>query len=118
MTDRLPPDFITTTANSIDGYKVVRNLGVVRGITVRSRSVIGNVGVAFQRIFGGDITLLTEMCEHARADAFDIAIRHARDLGANAIVAVRYDATEIMAGVSEVLCDGTAVRIAEDRSAS
>ena len=118
MADRLPPDFLTTTANSLDGFRVTRTLGVVRGITVRSRSVVGNIGVKFQQFFGGDITLLTSMCEQARADAFAIAIDHARTLGANAIIAIRYDATEIMAGVSEVLCYGTAVRIAEDRSAS
>jgi uncharacterized protein YbjQ (UPF0145 family) len=107
------PDFITTTANGLDGYRVVRTLGVVRGITVRSRSVIGAIGVGVQRFFGGNITLLQTMCEDARADAFAIAIDHAKALGANALIAVRYDATEIMSGVTEVLCYGTAVRIAE-----
>jgi uncharacterized protein YbjQ (UPF0145 family) len=114
MPDRLPPDFLTTTANSLEGFHVTRTLGVVRGITVRSRSVIGNVGVKFQQFFGGDITLLTSMCEQARADAFSIAIDHAQSLGANAIIAIRYDATEVMAGVSEVLCYGTAVRVVEE----
>jgi len=114
LPDRLPPDFLTTTSNLLDGYRVTRTLGVVRGITVRSRSVVGNIGVKFQQIFGGNITLLTSMCEQARADAFSIAIDHARTLGANALIAVRYDATEIMAGVSEVLCYGTAVRVVEE----
>lgn len=116
MPNRLPPDFLTTTANMIDGYRITRTFGVVRGITVRSRSVVGQVGVAFQRIFGGDITLLTELCENARADAFAIAVEHANGLGANAMVAVRYDATEIMAGVTEVLCYGTAVRVAPEKT--
>ena len=115
MPDRLPPEFLTTTANTLDGYRVTRTLGVVRGITVRSRSVVGNIGVKFQQIFGGDITLLRTMCEQARADAFATAIDHAQSLGGNAMIAIRYDATEIMSGVSEVLCYGTAVRVAEDR---
>jgi uncharacterized protein YbjQ (UPF0145 family) len=117
MPERLPPEFLTTTANSLDGYRVTRTLGVVRGITVRSRSVLGNIGVKFQQFFGGDITLLQSMCEQARADAFAIAIDHARTLGGNAIIAIRYDATEIMAGVSEVLCYGTAVRVVEEKGA-
>lgn len=105
-------DFTATTANTIDGYDVVDNLGIVRGIIVRSRSVVGRIGVGIQTIFGGNITLLSEMCEHARADAYDTAIQHAKALGANALIAVRYDATEIMSGVTEVLCYGTAVRVA------
>jgi uncharacterized protein YbjQ (UPF0145 family) len=117
MPERLPPEFLTTTANALDGYRITRTLGVVRGITVRSRSVIGNIGVKFQQFFGGDITLLQSMCEQARADAFAIAIDHARTLGGNAIIAIRYDATEIMAGVSEVLCYGTAVRVVEEKTA-
>lgn len=116
MADRLPPDFLTTTANVLDGYRITRTLGVVRGITVRSRSVIGQIGVGFQRFFGGDITLLVELCENARADAFAIAVEHANALGANAMVAVRYDATEVMSGVTEVLCYGTAVRVAPEKS--
>lgn len=112
---RQAPEFLTTTANSLEGYRITRTLGVVRGITVRSRSVIGNVGVKFQQIFGGNITLLTSMCEQARADAYSIAIEHALSLGANALIAIRYDATELMSGVSEVLCYGTAVRVAEER---
>lgn len=105
-------DFTATTANSLDGFDVVETLGVVRGIVVRSRSVIGRIGVGIQTIFGGNITLLTDMCERARADAFQTAVAHAQTLGANALVAVRYDATEIMSGVTEVLCYGTAVRVA------
>lgn len=106
------PDFTSTTANNIDGYEVVQTFGVVRGIVVRSRSVIGRIGVGFQTIFGGNITLLTDMCDRARGDAFATTVEHARALGANALIAVRYDATEIMSGITEVLCYGTAVRVA------
>ena len=105
-------DFTATTANSIDGYDVVETLGVVRGIIVRSRSVIGRIGVGIQTFFGGNITLLTDMCDRARGDAFQTTVQHAQSLGANALIAVRYDATEIMPGVTEVLCYGTAVRVA------
>ena len=98
-----------TTAFGIEGYRVARNLGLVRGIIVRSRSVVGNFGASVQRIFGGNITLYTDMCEHAREDAFRILLQHAGVIGANAVIGVRYDATEIMPGVSEVLCYGTAV---------
>ncbi|HMC56022.1 MAG TPA: YbjQ family protein [Gemmatimonadaceae bacterium] len=104
-------DFITTTENQLAEYEVVARLGVVRGITVRSRSVFGSFGAKIQQVFGGEISLLTDLCEQTRADAFSLAIEHARTLGANALVAIRYDATEIMAGVSEVLCYGTAVRL-------
>jgi uncharacterized protein YbjQ (UPF0145 family) len=108
----LPPaEFMTTTANFLDGYRIVRTYGVVRGITVRSRSVFGTLGAALQQLRGGEVSLLTELCERTRHDAFSLAIEHARELGANALVALRYDATEIMAGVSEVLCYGTAVKI-------
>jgi uncharacterized protein YbjQ (UPF0145 family) len=99
----------TTTAFTFDGTRIVRNLGVVRGITVRSRSVIGNVGASLQRVVGGNITLYTEMCEHARGEAFHLMLQHAAAMGANAVVGVRYDATEVTSGVSEVLCYGTAV---------
>jgi uncharacterized protein YbjQ (UPF0145 family) len=99
----------TTTAFTIDGTRIARNLGVVRGITVRSRSVIGKVGASFQQLVGGNITLYTEMCEHARGEAFHLMLQHAAAVGANAVVGVRYDATEVTAGVSEVLCYGTAV---------
>ena len=111
-------DFITTTENQLPEYDVVARLGVVRGITVRSRSVFGTFGAKFQQFFGGEISLLTDLCEQTRAEAFSIAIEHARALGANALVAIRYDATEIMSGVSEVLCYGTAVRLAADRDMS
>jgi uncharacterized protein YbjQ (UPF0145 family) len=101
----------TTTAFDFPGYRTVRTLGVVRGITVRSRSVIGRIGVGLQAIFGGNITLLVNLCEQARADAFQIMISHGAELGGNAIIGLRYDATELMPGVSEVLCYGTAVII-------
>ena len=100
---------LVTTALELPGYRIVRNLGVVRGITVRSRSIIGKFGAALQTIVGGNISILTELCERTRHDAFALAIEHARELGANALVALRYDATEIMAGVTEVLCYGSAV---------
>jgi len=105
-------DFITTTANGVDGYEVTQTFGVVRGIVVRSRSVLGRIGVKFQTFFGGDISLLTDSCERARADAFAAATAHCVAMGGNAMLAVRYDATEIMDGVTEVLCYGTAVRLA------
>jgi uncharacterized protein YbjQ (UPF0145 family) len=109
------PEFMTTTANFLDGYRTVRTFGVGRGITVRSRSVFGTIGAAFQQLRGGEVSLLTELCERTRHDAFSLAIEHARDLGANALIALRYDATEIMSGVSEVLCYGTAVRVVPAR---
>lgn len=100
---------MTTTTFSLDGYRVTRNLGVVRGIIVRSRSVFGTIGASFQTLFGGNITLYSELCERTREDAFAMMMQHAEAEGANAVIGVRYDATEIMAGVSEVLCYGTAV---------
>jgi uncharacterized protein YbjQ (UPF0145 family) len=100
---------MTTTTFTLDGYRVVRTLGIVRGITVRSRSVVGSIGATIQMFFGGNISLLTELCEQARGEAFDIMIRHAEEVGANAVIGVRYDATEIRAGVTEVLAYGTAV---------
>jgi len=100
---------MVTTAFDIDGYRVVRNLGVVRGITVRSRSVLGTIGAGLQTLVGGNITILTELCEKTRTEAFDIMIQHASELGANAIIGARYDATEVMQGVTEVLAYGTAV---------
>ena len=100
---------MVTTAFEIDGYRVTRNLGVVRGITVRSRSVFGTIGAGLQTLVGGNITILTELCEKARGEAFDIMIQHASELGANAIIGARYDATEVMQGVTEVLAYGTAV---------
>jgi uncharacterized protein YbjQ (UPF0145 family) len=109
------PAFLTTTENQLTGYRIVERLGVVRGIAVRSRSIFGLVGARLQQIAGGEITLLTELCESARADAFSIAVEHARSLGGNALIAIRYDATEIMSGVSEVLCYGTALRVVPER---
>jgi uncharacterized protein YbjQ (UPF0145 family) len=100
---------LVTTAFTLDGYRIVRTLGVVRGITVRSRSIIGNVGVAIQVLFGGNITLLQELCERARQEAFLVMMEHATQHGANGVVGMRYDATEIMSGVTEVLAYGTAV---------
>jgi uncharacterized protein YbjQ (UPF0145 family) len=106
---------MVTTAFEIDGYRITRNLGVVRGITVRSRSVIGTIGASLQTLVGGNITLLTELCEKARWEAFEIMVQHANQLGANAIIGARYDATEVMQGVTEVLAYGTAV-IVEPKS--
>ena len=100
---------MVTTAFELDNYRIVRTLGVVRGITVRSRSLIGNIGAGLQTIVGGNITILTKLCEETRAEAFNIMVLHASEIGANAIVGVRYDATEIMSGATEVLAYGTAV---------
>lgn len=101
----------TTTAFDLPGYRTVQALGVVRGITVRSRSIVGSFVGGLQTIVGGNITIYTELCERARQDAFQLMTEHADQLGANAIVGVRYDANEIMSGVTEVLCYGTAVII-------
>jgi len=100
---------MTTTAFELEGYTVRKNLGIVRGITVRSRSVIGTLGASLQTLIGGNISLFTELCERAREEAFELMLQHAAQMGANAIIGVRYDATEVMQGVSEVLCYGTAV---------
>ncbi|HSM86679.1 MAG TPA: YbjQ family protein [Candidatus Limnocylindrales bacterium] len=100
---------MTTTQFELEGYRTVRSLGVVRGIIVRSRSIFGTIGAGLQTLVGGNITLLTNLCEKAREDSFDLMLQHAAVLGANAVVAVRYDATEIMQGVTEVLAYGTAV---------
>ncbi len=104
------PAFVTT-AFDLPGVRVARNLGVVRGITVRSRSVVGNMVGGLQTIFGGNITVYTELCEHAREEAFDLMMQHADQMGANGIIGVRYDANEVMDGVTEVLAYGTAVVI-------
>ena len=98
-----------TTAFDLPGYKIGSTLGLVRGIVVRSRSVIGNMGASIQSIFGGNITILTDLCERARMDAYNQMAEHAAALGANGIIGVRYDATELMPGITEVLCYGTAV---------
>ncbi len=100
---------LVTTSTNLEGYKVTRQLGVVRGIVVRSRSVVGNVAGAFQTLFGGNITIYTELCEKARQDAFTLMIEHGQQTGANAIISMRYDANEVMSGVTEVLAYGTAV---------
>jgi uncharacterized protein YbjQ (UPF0145 family) len=102
---------MVTAAFELPGYRITHSLGVVRGITVRSRSVIGRIGAGVQTIFGGNITILTELCEISRAEAFAVMLQHAQDMGANAIICVRYDATEVMSGVTEVLCYGTAVTV-------
>src|SRR5919204_5221154 len=100
---------MTTTAFELDGYRIVKNFGVVRGIIVRSRSIFGTIGAGLQTLVGGNITLLTDLCEKTRADAFALMLQHAEALGANAVVGIRYDATEVMQGVTEVLCYGTAL---------
>jgi uncharacterized protein YbjQ (UPF0145 family) len=100
---------MVTTAFTLDGYRIVKNLGVIRGITVRSRSVVGNFAGSIQTIFGGNISIFTELCEHAREEAFNLMVQHAEQQGANAIIGVRYDANDVMDGVTEVLAYGTAV---------
>ena len=100
---------LVTTGFELSGYRVVRQFGVVRGIIVRSRSVVGNIGAAFQQLVGGNISIYTQLCEQARNDAYELMIQHAQQVGANALIGVRYDATEISSGVTEVLCYGTAV---------
>jgi len=100
---------LITTALTLPGYKLVKNLGVVRGLTVRSRSIVGNIAGGLQSLFGGNITIYTTLCEQTRAETFRLMCEHATSLGANAIISMRYDATEVMAGLTEVLCYGTAV---------
>lgn len=100
---------LTTTGFDLPGYRITRSFGVVRGIIVRSRSIVGNFGARIQSIFGGNISIYTTLCEQARQDAFQLMLAHAGELGANAVIGVRYDATEIDAGITEVLCYGTAV---------
>ena len=109
---------MTTTGMSLDGYRVVQNLGIIRGIVVRSRSIVGNIGAALQTIVGGNISLLTDLCERTREDAFQLMLAHASEVGANAVIAVRYDATEVMNGVTEVLCYGTAVVVEAQQGAA
>jgi len=107
---------MVTTAFDIDGYEVVRNLGVVRGIVVRSRSIFGTIGAGLQTIVGGNITILTDLCEQTRQHAFDLLVQHANQMGANAVIGFRYDATEVMQGVTEVLAYGTAVVVKQKQS--
>ncbi len=104
----VPYQFVTT-AFTLDGYRIVQNLGLVRGIVVRSRSVFGTIGASLQTLVGGNITLFTELCEKTRNDAFEIMLAHAAQMGANGVIGVRYDANDVMSGVTEVLCYGTAV---------
>ena len=105
---------LVTTAFTIDGYRIAKNFGIVRGITVRSRSIFGTIGGSLQTLFGGNISLFTELCEKTRAEAFDLMLGHAQELGANAVIGIRYDATEVLNGVTEVLCYGTAVVVERD----
>src|SRR6202795_3353410 len=100
---------MVTTSTELPGYRIVRNFGIVRGIIVRSRSLLGSIGAGLQTIIGGNITLLTELCEKTREDAYELMLQHAAEHGANAVISMRYDATEIMQGVTEVLAYGTAV---------
>jgi uncharacterized protein YbjQ (UPF0145 family) len=100
---------LTSTTFELPGYRVAKSFGVVRGIMVRSRSIVGNIGASIQSLFGGNISLYTELCERAREDTFNQMLEHAGQLGANAVIGVRYDATEIAPGITEVLCYGTAV---------
>jgi uncharacterized protein YbjQ (UPF0145 family) len=105
---------MVTTAFILDGHRIVRNLGLVRGIIVRSRSIVGTIGAGLQTLIGGNITLLTNLCEQTREHAFDLMLQHAADLGANAVIGMRYDATEVMQGVTEVLAYGTAVYVEKE----
>ncbi len=109
---------MTTTGFSLDGYRVVQNLGIIRGIVVRSRSIVGNIGAALQTLVGGNISLLTDLCERTREEAFQLMLSHASEVGANAVIGVRYDATEVMNGVTEVLCYGTAVVVEGQQGAA
>jgi uncharacterized protein YbjQ (UPF0145 family) len=102
---------LVATTNDLPGYKIIAHIGVVRGVTVRSRSVVGNIGGAIQSIFGGNLSIYTDLAEHARQEAFDIMSQHATQVGANAVIAMRYDANEIMDGITEVLAYGTAVKV-------
>jgi uncharacterized protein YbjQ (UPF0145 family) len=105
------PHNMVTTAFTLDGYRIVRNYGLVRGIIVRSRSIVGTIGAGLQTLIGGNITLLTNLCEQTREHSFDLMLDHAAQLGANAVIGMRYDATEVMQGVTEVLAYGTAVYV-------
>jgi uncharacterized protein YbjQ (UPF0145 family) len=102
---------MVTTSQELPGYRIVRNFGIVRGIIVRSRSLLGSIGAGLQTIIGGNITILTELCENTREEAYELMMQHAAEHGANAVIAMRYDATEIMQGVTEVLAYGTAVTV-------
>jgi uncharacterized protein YbjQ (UPF0145 family) len=108
---------LVTTAFELPGHRVVKNLGVVRGIVVRSRSLVGNIGAGLQTLVGGDITIYTDLCENARADAYQRLLEHAAEIGANAIIGMRYDANEVSSGVTEVLAYGTAVVVEPSKEA-
>jgi len=110
-THKMVPHNMVTTQLELDGFRVTKTLGVVRGIVVRSRSIFGTIGAGLQTLVGGNITLLTNLCEKTRQDAFDLMLQHAAEIGGNAVVAARYDATEVMQGVTEVLAYGTAVYV-------
>ena len=110
------PNNLITSANDLPGYRIVRNVGIVRGIIVRSRSIVGTIGAGLQSLFGGNITLWTELCELTRREAFDLMAQHAQDAGGNAVVGMRYDTTEIAQGVAEVLAYGTAVVVEVNRA--
>ncbi len=105
---------LVTTSTTLDGYKITQQLGLVRGITVRSRSVLGNIAGAFRTLLGGNISVYTELCETARNEAYELLVRHAQQAGANAIICMRYDANEVMDGVTEVLAYGTAVVVVKE----
>jgi len=107
---------MVTTGNELNNFRIVKTFGVSRGIVVRSRSVLGNIGVGIQMIFGGNITLLADLCERTRTEAFDRMLEHAEEWGANAVIGMRYDATELMQGVTEVLAYGTAVLVEENNT--
>ncbi len=109
------PDGFITSANELPGYRITRNVGIVRGIVVRSRSIVGTIGAGLQSLFGGNITLWSELCEMTRRDAYQLMAQHAAAAGGNAVVGMRYDATEIAQGVAEVLAYGTAVVVEVDR---
>lgn len=109
MAARPIPHSMTATALAIEGYRATQTLGVVRGVTVRSRSIFGTIGASLQTLAGGNISLFTQLCEKTRSEAFGLMLEHAQELGATAVVGVQYDATEVMQGVTEVLCYGTAI---------
>ena len=115
MVTKIDPHLVTT-ATELPGFRVVRTLGLVRGITVRSRSVFGTIGASLQTLVGGNISLFTELCEKTREEAFELMLRHAAERGANAVIAMRYDANEVMQGVTEVLAYGTAVYVERERT--
>lgn len=100
---------LITTSNQLEGYRITRHMGIVRGITVRSRSLLGNIGGGFQSLFGGKLSIYVELCEKTRAEAYQLMLQHAEERGANAIINMRYDANEVMSGINEVLAYGTAV---------